>query len=95
MDVKNLYKKILSDNNKLLRYYEGVPSIGNLLSANECFEFITSYIKCSKKEGTILFKEINYLKEHDSQRLSHIISTFIRRISDFFIVLFDRFYRSY
>lgn len=75
MYLKHLYTKIIK-NTKAWNYY-GLDihdfDIGNTES---CREFIKENIQLSEKSEHTLYGEIDELFEKDSQRITHIVSTF-------------------
>lgn len=75
MKVENIYKSILKKSN-VWNYYNKDIIVPNISDIDDCYQFITAYIKYSEKSRTSLFKWVDYLKEHSPRRLSHIVSAF-------------------
>lgn len=75
MKTDDLYKSIIKRNN-LWNYYNKDLRAPEITDTDDCYRFITEYIKYSEKSKTTLFDGVRYLKEKSPQRLSHIVSTF-------------------
>lgn len=80
MNIKDLYGFFLKEERDFYLYYKNegqqVPDV-NILDVDSCYSFIQEYIQSSKKERTLLYSGIEYLKEKDKDRLRHIVSTFL------------------
>lgn len=75
MKIKNIYKSII-DRNDLWNYYNQNVIAPKITDTDDCYRFITEYIKCSEKSNTVLVDDLRIIKELSPQRLSHIVSTF-------------------
>ena len=75
MKISNIFKEIIKKS-ELWNYYNKNIKAPILTNTDDCFRFITEYIKFSKKTDSILFENVKKLKTHSPQRMSHIVSTF-------------------
>ena len=75
MKVDKIYKSVLK-NSSIWNYYNKDIIVPNIIDVDDCYRFITSFIKYSEKSRTTLFKWVDYLKEQSPRRLSHIVSAF-------------------
>ena len=75
MKISQLYKDIMN-RRELWDYYNKDINNPIITDVNDCYRFITEYIKYSEKSEALLFKNVKKLKDDSPQRLSHIVSTF-------------------
>ena len=75
MEIGQLFKDIMN-RRELWNYYNKDIKAPIITDANDCYQFITEYIKYSEKSEMLLFENVNKLKDLSPQRLSHIVSTF-------------------
>ena len=75
MKISQLYKDIMN-RRELWDYYNKDINNPIITDVNDCYRFITEYIKYSEKSEALLFENVKKLKDDSPQRLSHIVSTF-------------------
>ena len=75
MVIRQLYKSIMN-RRELWDYYNKEMNNPIITDVNDCYRFVTEYIKYSEKSETLLFGNVKRLKDNSPQRLSHIVSTF-------------------
>ena len=79
-NIKDLYRKFIEQEKDFYLYYKNEDwqdADINLSDVDQCYSFIQKYILVSRKEGSLLYNEIEYLKSEDPKRLCHIVSTFL------------------
>jgi len=75
MLINKIYRSIL-DRNAFWNYYNANLKAPNIEDIEDCYRFITDFIKYSQKSQTVLFKDIAFLKKNRPERLKHIVSAF-------------------
>ena len=75
MKIKKIYKSI-AERAELWNYYNKDLTPPMLADTNSCYRFICNYINYAEKSISTLDNNLQTLKEHSPQRLSHIVSTF-------------------
>ena len=75
MNIEQLFKDIMN-RRELWNYYNKDIKAPIITDVNDCYRFVTEYIKYSEKSEALLFENVKKLKDDSPQRLSHIVSTF-------------------
>lgn len=75
MKIKKIYNNTIK--NTKWNYYNKKITNPNLCDVNSCALFIKKYIKLAEKSKALLYNEIDYLRTHFPERLTHIVSTFL------------------
>lgn len=75
MNIRRIYNSI-QKRKGLWNYYNENIVIPKITNTDECYTFIKTFIKASEKTKTCLFENVDKLKNSDSKRLTHIVSTF-------------------
>ena len=75
MKIRQLFNDIMNQR-ELWNYYNKDIKAPIITDANDCYRFVTEYIKYSEKSEALLFENVKKLKDDSPQRLSHIVSTF-------------------
>lgn len=79
-NIKDLYREFIEQEKDFYLYYKNEDwqdADINLSDVDQCYSFIQKYIQVSRKERSLLYNEIEYLKREDPKRLCHIVSTFL------------------
>jgi len=73
--MQNYIQSVIT-NTALWQYYEHGPARPNINDADSCFDFIGNYFRHAQKYSQEVEDGLDYLLNHDPQRLRHIVSTF-------------------
>lgn len=75
MNIRRIYNSI-KKRKDLWNYYNKNIVTPKITNTDECYTFIKTFINASEKTKTCLYENVDKLKNSDSKRLTHIVSTF-------------------